>query len=399
MSRSNFLRMDYTATGVIPINTILLETAAGASPYHTISFQVASIGATGVITPEVSNNGSTWVTATVFTPAGATATTVNAAGIWTLPVTAQFFRLRLSTATTSGTTTVALRLLDHVSAPWLASVPVTSVGTVAEDAATTAAPAIVGGVVRTARAPATLVAGDAARVTMTSEGSQTVHSGAPITSTDVASAARTTSGNSGWISTPVGGSTAFFINVTASGGTTPTLDLILEETYDNGVSSALAIYHVQRITGTGVVNVPPMLSGGHRRWSWVIGGGGGQTFTFSITSTSSMIAAPLVRQIYDRTANVLNGTLNTTTNSVNVAGCRSITGVIRASAASVYAQYQIQLSIDNSEFASVGTPVTATSAPVFIQVPAGMTANFARMIVSTGGTGQSAQYAAIIASG
>ena len=41
-------------------------------------------------------------------------------------------------------------------------------GNAAEDAATTASPVIVGGVVRTAVSPTTLVAGDAARATMTS---------------------------------------------------------------------------------------------------------------------------------------------------------------------------------------------------------------------------------------
>lgn len=41
-------------------------------------------------------------------------------------------------------------------------------GNAAEDAATTASPVIVGGVVRTAVSPTTLIAGDAARATMTS---------------------------------------------------------------------------------------------------------------------------------------------------------------------------------------------------------------------------------------
>jgi hypothetical protein len=52
------------------------------------------------------------------------------------------------------------------------SVAVTSAvitgGNAAEDAATTASPLIMGGVVRTAGAPTTLIAGDAARATMTS---------------------------------------------------------------------------------------------------------------------------------------------------------------------------------------------------------------------------------------
>lgn len=48
-------------------------------------------------------------------------------------------------------------------------------GNAAEDAATTANPVITGGVVRTALAPATLVAGDAARSTITSGAAQLVY--------------------------------------------------------------------------------------------------------------------------------------------------------------------------------------------------------------------------------
>ena len=47
-------------------------------------------------------------------------------------------------------------------------------GGVAEDAATTANPLIVGGVVRTATSPTTLIAGDAARATMTSSAASVV---------------------------------------------------------------------------------------------------------------------------------------------------------------------------------------------------------------------------------
>lgn len=48
-------------------------------------------------------------------------------------------------------------------------------GNAAEDAATTANPLIAGGVVRTAASPTTLVAGDAARVTMTSGAATVVY--------------------------------------------------------------------------------------------------------------------------------------------------------------------------------------------------------------------------------
>jgi hypothetical protein len=113
MSRFEAISMDYSQTGVIPINTVLLQNTLGPSPYNSVSIQCVSMGTTGVVTPEVSNDGVTWVTATILTPGGATATTFNAAGIWVAVVNSKFFRLRLSTATTAGTTTISLCLLDH----------------------------------------------------------------------------------------------------------------------------------------------------------------------------------------------------------------------------------------------------------------------------------------------
>lgn len=60
--------------------------------------------------------------------------------------------------------------------PTSSSVVVSSVtgGAVAEDAATTSSPVIIGGVVRTATSPTTLIAGDAARATMTSSAATVV---------------------------------------------------------------------------------------------------------------------------------------------------------------------------------------------------------------------------------
>jgi len=97
----------YTGSGVIVINTILLSTNNQFINFFT--FSVNSLGTTGVITPEFSNdNGVTWFTATIYTLAGVPITTVNTTGIFTVPALAQNFRLRLSTATTAGNTNVTL---------------------------------------------------------------------------------------------------------------------------------------------------------------------------------------------------------------------------------------------------------------------------------------------------
>lgn len=95
----------YTLAGVIAINTDLQ--IIDCSQLRTLSIQCTSMGTTGVVTPAWSNDGVTWVNASIMTSAGVAAATFNAAGLWTTQVLARYFRLRLTTATTAGTTTLA----------------------------------------------------------------------------------------------------------------------------------------------------------------------------------------------------------------------------------------------------------------------------------------------------
>ena len=120
----------YNVAGVIAINTVLQQ--IDCSQLRGLSIQCTSMGTTGVVTPEWSNDGLTWVAATLITQAGAAAATFNAAGMWTTPALARHFRLRLSTATTAGTTTLrlagnAVPVGPAASQPVTGSVGVTSV--------------------------------------------------------------------------------------------------------------------------------------------------------------------------------------------------------------------------------------------------------------------------------
>lgn len=101
----------YSVAGVIAINTDLM--VLDCSQLRHISVQCTSMGTTGVVTPAWSNDGATWVTATMLSEAGATGTTFNAAVLRTSSVRARYFRLRLTTATTGGTTTIAVAGLQQ----------------------------------------------------------------------------------------------------------------------------------------------------------------------------------------------------------------------------------------------------------------------------------------------
>lgn len=112
----------YSQAGVIAINTVLLS--LDCTFYRSVSIQCVTMGTTGVVTPEWSNNNVDWVAGTLLTPVGATATTISAAGLFVMPVAARFLRLRLSTATTAGTTTFAVIQFDDGKQMWLATQPV-----------------------------------------------------------------------------------------------------------------------------------------------------------------------------------------------------------------------------------------------------------------------------------
>ncbi len=111
----------------------------------------------------------------------------------------------------------------------------------------------------------------------------------------------TSSSNSGSVADDMGAAISAVIKFTSVSGTTPTLDLTLEESYDSGVTF-VPIYQFPRMTANGNLSLPPILIGGWRRWSWVVSGTT-PSFTTSIITTR-LASAPVVRQFYDRTLNV-----------------------------------------------------------------------------------------------
>ena len=96
----------YSVAGVIAINTDLM--VLDCSQLRSLFIQCNSMGTTGVVTVQWSNTAdfAQPITATLVTEAGATGTTFNAAGLRATNIMARYCRLRLTTATTAGTTTL-----------------------------------------------------------------------------------------------------------------------------------------------------------------------------------------------------------------------------------------------------------------------------------------------------
>lgn len=330
----------------------------------------------------------------------------STARIFTIPINARFVRVRISTAFTGGTVRAVasfsqraasfpvLNIQQAVAANLLMTATVAG-GPTAEDTANSASPIVVGGIVRTARAPATLVAGDGVRATYTPEAAQTVASGASTYQLDVASAARTTSGNSGAISTCVGGGLSGKVIVSAVSGTNPTMDLTIEESYDNGTTWD-RVYTFERLTAARSTFIPPMLVSGLRRYVWVLGGTS-PSFTFAIHSNTFTANAPIVRSLIDRA--IAPNTALSNSASIYIEGTRTVAlRVVSGAGATANPVYGIHLSEDESNWADSGMSLTAPPSQT-VSAHVEVAGKFARIYIKTAGTGAVQTYAALRAVG
>jgi hypothetical protein len=114
----------YSLAGIIAINTDLI--VIDCAKFKSLSIQCLSMGTTGVVTAQWANDAAFTlpVTATLLSESGASSTTFNAAVLRNTNVLARYFRLRLTTATTAGTTTINVQASQATLAPIVATQPV-----------------------------------------------------------------------------------------------------------------------------------------------------------------------------------------------------------------------------------------------------------------------------------
>lgn len=113
----------YSVAGVIAINTDLIT--IDCTNVRGLLLNLVSMGTTGVATPQWSNDNTNWVNGYAYGPSGsASGNTVSTAGAYHLPVFGKFFRLRLTTATTAGTTTATIATTTtHIPSAMAVTVP------------------------------------------------------------------------------------------------------------------------------------------------------------------------------------------------------------------------------------------------------------------------------------
>lgn len=221
---------------------------------------------------------------------------------------------------------------------------------------------------------------------------------------DVASAALTSSATT-TATTP--GSVAnvgtyahsFNVVVTAVSGTTPTLDIGVEESVDNG-TNWVRIYDFERITANGAYTSPLIRSQYGTRFRYVqTVGGTSPSFTRAINRNQFSSNAPLFRRFIDRS--IAPNTASSNTPTYNVEGCTSLQLIVSMGAITTTApQFTLYGSEDGSSWYAMGTALTSVaSSTVAGALITGYMPKFVRATVTTQGSGATLAYVAIKALG
>lgn len=206
---------------------------------------------------------------------------------------------------------------------------------------------------------------------------------------DIASAAITTTTTTAAI-TPAtaAGASEFNIIVTAVSGTTPTMDVGIEESDDSG-TNWYRIYDFPRITATGSYRTPMLpLTGNRLRYVQTIAGTT-PSFTRSLNRITNVnVGVTPFRQIIDRA--VVTTTLNATTATLKTNGATRLQMVVNMGAVTTAPVFQLEGSDDNgATWYSIGTTLTSVASSTVQLTVVDFNAELIRARVSTAGTGSS----------
>jgi len=363
----------YSVAGVITINTNLAF--IDCTQYRAISVQCVSMGTSGVVTPAFSNDGgTTWVGGALIPSAGgALVTTFNAAGLWVVPVTGKLMRLRLTTATTAGTTTLRASGMHQIPNIIPSSLTVTASNLSCNNSQW-------GG--QTPLNPA--MNGSTNRAVV-------VGIGGPTSNTDYSAQAWAAASGSGAVIAEANGlglGAAFDVNLTAwTAGSSTGLDIYLQESPDNG-TTYYDIWQCEALTAVSRARIPALPIGGRRRMRWVNRTGAATTAT--VTVTAMEVSGLPIKQVqwFDRTANVTSGTAALGNGAAyDIAGCKAMTFAMQTGTATGAASFKIQMSMDGSNWYDASAAVSCPASSMTpIPLTSGVFGRFARFVCTVAGT-------------
>ena len=210
---------------------------------------------------------------------------------------------------------------------------------------------------------------------------------------DIASAALTTTTTTSSIANNLGNGFQVTIAVTAVTGTTPTLDVRIEESFDGG-TNWVTLYEMQRITATGSYNSPIMrATGRHIRYVRTVGGTS-PSFTNAVTRNILPFSqAEPQKRLMDRT--IVLTTLGSTTPTLFSGAANNVQLIINLGAATTPPALQLEGSEDGVNFYAMGTPLTGVANNTVQLTVSGLSATYTRARVSTIGATVTAGYVSI----
>ena len=363
-------------------NNVLLSTAGatsidtmvpGLSHYRALQVQiVASAGISGgAVIFEYSNDNVTFFPLQMYEASTAAtlgaSTVINAAAAIAASanrtflgkVMGRYIRCRISTVFAGGTIQAFTRLTISDFQPWI-----------------------------------TALAGSQTLATVTTVGTVSTVTAASLSAasvTDIASAALTTTATSAAVAITNVQSAAFAVNITAVTGTSPTLDVVIQCSVNT--TTWHDIYHFERATASTTLITPNIeLPCAQIRYVRTVGGSS-PSFTMSLTRWSKNINGDEHKNFFDRT--IVANTLNSATPSVWVEGTDAITAIVSSAAATTAASFQMEVSADGTNWATIGTAVASVANTTTIVFNGPVVTKFARVRVSAAGSGQTLNYISI----
>lgn len=210
---------------------------------------------------------------------------------------------------------------------------------------------------------------------------------------DIASAAITASATSSAVANNLGNGFQINVAVTAVAGTTPTLDIRIEESFDGG-TNWVTLYEMQRITATGSYNSPIMrATGRHIRYVRTVGGTS-PSFTNAVTrNILPFIQAEPQKRLMDRS--IVLTTLNSVTPVLFSGAANNVQLIINLGTATTPPVLQIEGSEDGINFYAMGTPLAGVASSTVQATISGLSATYVRARVSIVGATVVAGYVSL----
>jgi len=345
-------------------NNMITGTTSGTdvSGYRSFTCAITSTATGGTYIFEQSNDNTNWVALPVTNAALISGTAVNGAitatattTVFSGPILTRYIRCRIATALTGGTASVNTKI-----APF----PFVPTSMIVSQATSSNLITQISGTVITSVTGATL---------------------STATTTDIASAAITTTVTSANIALTNAQTISLQAIVSATSGTNQTLDITIQETYDN--TNYYDVYHFPRITTVGQYQTPLLrMSGiGYRVVRTV--SGTTPSFTMSLIRVSRQASSSYSKSFINRTIDP--NTLNSTSSSYYTEGCDKLQLCASLSAGGTgTAAFKLQGSEDQVSWYDLGGSTSAIGPSSVTAVSyIGMLPKYVRAITSSVGTG------------